>query len=420
MSQYDKIKARNTRQRQYYSEAAKAINYKKHENTSQMKFLPHEPIIDHYGTIHENIKHLTSLLEEPLNDQRKRQAREEDYKIKLHFLKSQHQVDDTYHAISRKLSNSVTEGAWLDKEITKLQKKISRIRKGQGFSRVACAFMAFDINTSREPNSSIANTSSSIAPTNSDDSNGINNVNNGSNQAITTARPTLQTAADDTLSLSNVSVDAERLRLRDDLDRMQDETGQLLASLSAERELLKKDKESHEIELRCAIMTSKANQDKLRLELQQQLRDQTSLIEKLNSMPANAKQTSISSPVKQLLTNYDTLDDDSKKNLFQMAMLTNNEPLQRAIIDLQQMKGKNSSSSQAKLAKELTKLAQTYKVSELVFDTRATKRRTNYFLWSTKLHPILAMFPQSSRCLTQSTLHLMMMQNVLAAKPYIC
>jgi hypothetical protein len=118
--------------------------------------------------------------------------------------------------------------------------------------------------------------------------------------------------------------DAEWLRLRDDLDRMQEEFGQLMASLSAERELQKKDKESHEIGFRCTILTSKANQDKLCLELQQQLRDQTSLIEKLNLTPANAKQTSISSPVQQLLTNYDTLNDDSKKNLFQMAMLTNN------------------------------------------------------------------------------------------------
>jgi hypothetical protein len=148
-------------------------------------------------------------LEECLNDQRKRQACEEYYKIKLNFLQSQHKIDDTYHAISRKLSNSVTEGAWLDKEITKLQKKISRVRKGQGFSRVACAFMAFDIDTSHEPNPSVANISSSIAPTNSDGSDGINNVNNGSNQAITTACPTLQTADDDTFSLSNVSVDAE-------------------------------------------------------------------------------------------------------------------------------------------------------------------------------------------------------------------
>jgi hypothetical protein len=178
--------------------------------------------------------------------------------------------------------------------------------------------MAFDIDPSREPIPSVANISSSIAPTNSDDSNGINNINNGSDQAIATACPIMQTADDDTLSLSNVSVDAKRLKLRDDLDRMQKEFGQLMASLSAERELQKKDKESHEAELRRAILTSKANQDKVHLELQQQLWDQTSLIKKLNSIPANAKQTSISSPVQQLLINYDNLDDDSRKNLFQM------------------------------------------------------------------------------------------------------
>ena len=58
-----KNKARNMKQHQYYSVAAEAINYKKCENTSQKKFSPHEPVIDHYGTIHED---LTFLLEERL------------------------------------------------------------------------------------------------------------------------------------------------------------------------------------------------------------------------------------------------------------------------------------------------------------------------------------------------------------------
>jgi hypothetical protein len=42
-----------------------------------------------------------------------------------------------------------------------------------------------------------------------------------------------------------------------------------------------------------------------------------------------------------------------------MVMLNNNEALQRELINLQQMRGVNSSSSQAKLAKELINLAKT-------------------------------------------------------------
>jgi hypothetical protein len=80
-----------------------------------------------------------------------------------------------------------------------------------------------------------------------------------------------------------------------------------------------------------------------------------------------------------------------------MAMFSNNEVLQRELIELQQSKGKNSTSTQAKLAKELINLAETYKIPELTFDTKATKRRTNYFLCSSKLRPVLAMFSQTCK-----------------------
>ena len=57
-------------------------------------------------------------------------------------------------------------------------------------------------------------------------------------------------------------------------------------------------------------------------------------------------------------------------------------------------------SAQAKLAKELIKLANTYKVPELTFTDKATKRRFNYQTWFTKLRPILAMFNDTA-CLIQ-------------------
>ena len=63
---------------------------------------------------------------------------------------------------------------------------------------------------------------------------------------------------------------------------------------------------------------------------------------------------------------------------------------------IQQSKPITGLSLQAKLAKELIKLAETYKISELVFETKATKRRSNYLTWWSKLRPILAMFPQTA------------------------
>jgi hypothetical protein len=49
-------------------------------------------------------------------------------------------------------------------------------------------------------------------------------------------------------------------------------------------------------------------------------------------------------------------------------------------------------SAQAKLAKELIKLSNTYKVPELTFTDKPTRRRSHYQTWFTKLRPILAMF----------------------------
>ncbi|MFN9980525.1 MAG: hypothetical protein ACK53Y_11445, partial [bacterium] len=49
------------------------------------------------------------------------------------------------------------------------------------------------------------------------------------------------------------------------------------------------------------------------------------------------------------------------------------------------------------MAKELMKISETYKIPELTFDTKAKTRRSNYFTWCSKLHPILAMFPQTSK-----------------------
>jgi hypothetical protein len=77
------------------------------------------------------------------------------------------------------------------------------------------------------------------------------------------------------------------------------------------------------------------------------------------------------------------LDDDSKKALMTAAISTNNLDFQHALITLCQ--NQTNTGSLAKLAKELIKLADTYKVPELHFEEQAKRLRYNHHAWiSTK------------------------------------
>jgi len=53
---------------------------------------------------------------------------------------------DTIADVETELSSLITEGAWTEKEIIRLNAKISELRKQQGFTRIARAFMATMIN----------------------------------------------------------------------------------------------------------------------------------------------------------------------------------------------------------------------------------------------------------------------------------
>jgi len=126
-----------------------------------------------------------------------------------------------------------------------------------------------------------------------------------------------------------------------------------------------------------------------------------------HSDPAGAPPTTISTQVnpihcdlsytmQTMLDKYDSLDDDSKNELFKYAISSGNENLQSRLLLLRQSK---SGQSLAKLTKELIKLAESYKVPELKFDEQASKRRFNYQAWIMKLQPILAMFTQTATVL---------------------
>jgi len=113
-------------------------------------------------------------------------------------------------------------------------------------------------------------------------------------------------------------------------------------------------------------------------------------------IPETPAHGEISYTMKTMLEKYDTLDDDSKNELFRYAIASGNENLQSRLLMLWQSK---TGTSLAKWTKELIKLADSYKVLELKFDEQASKRRFNYQAWIMKLQPILAMFTQTASVL---------------------
>jgi hypothetical protein len=250
-------------------------------------------------------------------------------------------------------------------------------------------------------------TSSLIQTTSSD------NSNNNGNDLPTEVPPT---KSSDEFSFDDY-VDREKAELQKKFNQMTNDFQELLEALEKEKEKHRKEQLQNkqeknificeQAEMKDYITMSKRLIDTIRSEFQEQLGVQAATIKSLTSnvnIHNAAKITDdnnqhIPPPIQKLLDNYDILDDDNKKSLFQLAMTTTNPVLQKAIIQLQESKATNLTSLQAKLVKELIALAEKYKVPELTFDTKATKRRANYYLWSSKLRPILAKFPQTNKVL---------------------
>jgi hypothetical protein len=192
--------------------------------------------------------------------------------------------------------------------------------------------------------------------------------------------------------------------LQADLNRIEKEFQALLQTLLKERtahdqqrtsllnESMELKKES--IEIKKLMIDVKCENDKLRDELNSKLQQQQELIRELteeslrltrqqlfspvqitsqNSAPT-VPTNRISSPIQKMLSNYENLDEETQKHLFQNALLTNNDALQRELMNLQQNKNSSSISLQAKLAKELMKISETYKIPELAFDSKAKMR----------------------------------------------
>jgi len=348
---------------------------------------------------------LTSAMQKIFAEQLDRESEIEQLQKQLDILAANEDFSDTYQMLSRKLNNLISEGAWREKGLFQTKKELEKLRKRQGYYKIVRAFMAIG----EDP--TLANITSSIIQSSSGDA--PDNPNN-EHPEPEQSEPIVQknTVDSDEFTFGNFSQGEEDKvtdQLQSDLNRIEKEFQALLQTLSKERtahdqertsllnESMELKKES--IAIKKIMIDAKYENDKLRDELNNKLQQQQELIRELTEeslrltrqqflspvqfMSQNSAPTvstnRISSPIQKMLSNCKTLDEETKKHLFQNALLTNNDALQRELMNLQHNKTSSSISLQAKLAKELKKISETYKIPELCFDSKAKMRRSNYF-----------------------------------------
>jgi len=90
-----------------------------------------------------------------------RESEIEQLQKQLDILAVNEDFSDTYQMLSRKLNNLISEGAWREKELFQTKKELEKLRKRQGYSKIARAFMAIG----EDP--TLANITSSIIHSNS-------------------------------------------------------------------------------------------------------------------------------------------------------------------------------------------------------------------------------------------------------------
>jgi hypothetical protein len=324
-------------------------------------------------------QHKIALMKAKLQEQLKQhiESKKEHKNLqrKLQLLQHREGYEQSKHNIARKINNNVTESVWNEKEIIRNKQKINKLQQRQGYSRIERAFMALD----EDP--LLTNvTASVINATNSDETNDVTATTPPSNDI-----PNVVNLNGDSLEEFQRELQRrERDQLLQNLTRAEQTSSHLMDELERQRAEFNEERERYINETRILFEESnrlrKANDDAcdlhehLRNEIHDQATTQNRLLQLIQSQN-HATSTDISSPVKGLLDKYYSLDESSKQALWNSAMTTNNIALQHALFNLQEdVKNRNNPVNQAKLAKELIKLADTYKMPELKFDEQAKKR----------------------------------------------
>jgi hypothetical protein len=178
--------------------------------------------------------------------------------------------------LSRNFNNLITEGAWREKELIQTKKELDKLRKHQGFSKVARALMAIG----EDP--TLANITTSIIQSNSGDNQ--DNVNVDQTEPLDSKN----TANSEEFTIGDLSQgeDANKVtdQLQTDLARIEKEFQELMQVLMSERKAHDQKCTSllnDSMEIKMAMIDSKCKNDKLRDELNNKLKEQQELIKEL-------------------------------------------------------------------------------------------------------------------------------------------
>jgi hypothetical protein len=245
---------------------------------------------------------------------------------------------DTIGDVEVELNSLITEGAWIEKEIVRITRRIDDLRKRQGFIKIARAFMATVII----PEDPFQITTSVIQTIPSDDLLAAPNVLHSTRTEhpfdIKTDFPFQHAYYDNS-------------ELQDDNKKLQTATAQLQEEL-----------------------------EKVKTEL-------TQLYINLNNAERTPKATT---PATTDFARNNTVSSNEIQDLLSLDIRPS-----KPVDIFDRLDHASDAAQQAKLAKELIKLANSYKVPELTFDVQASKRRFNFSTWYSKLQTILSMFPQT-------------------------
>jgi hypothetical protein len=215
----------------------------------------------------QKITVLTKTMKGILDEQLEREANIEDLKKHLDVLAVNNNFSKPYHFIAKQLSKEIDKGAWKEKELIHIKKQLDRLRKRQGFSKIARAFMAIG----EDP--ALVNITNSIIQLNS----GENQANAESpidvmmpeSEPISSAIPINTTESEDfTIGDLSQGEDANKItdQLQADFVRIEKEFQDLMQVLTSERQRHHQERTSmlnQSMELKSAVINSKRENDKL-------------------------------------------------------------------------------------------------------------------------------------------------------------
>jgi len=313
----------------------KVIN--KRHNASRKRDVPMEtPMLNENSMLAKKSNEMQNTLQNHKNKKQSIDERIAHLRQEIRSLIRQDVHYDTIGGAEVELNSLITEGAWVEKEIERVTKQIDKIRKRQGFTRIARAFMATAIHLD-DP---FQITTSVIQPTRSKDAMTATNIKIDNPFEVPMDEP-----YGNVLYSNNSELQEDHKKLQTATAQLQDELGKIKAEL-------------------------------------------TQIYANLNDIEKT--------PRASTSTNTDFIFPHTASTNGIQDLLSLVDPPTKPVDIFDRLDNVTDATLQAKLAKELIKLANSYKIPELTFDVQASKGRFNFSTWYSKMQTILSMFPQTA------------------------